>query len=246
MFKKRYFLLIGFIGFFLLWPITGASKKSNKKSDLLSKMNECKKRIILLGASVGRNWNISSFPDRINNSNYIFEYRHGGSAFDKSIELKDILSRSENRPNAIFLKECAAYFPNDLEHYKRLMMHWVSECRKVNIVPIPTTVVPVTRLHAFKKWLIDIVKGRNPFKNGNPFKHRRNKSILEYNEWIRKYCKEQGLAVLDLEAAVIYSEENRFLKENLARIDGLHLNTKAYEKLDYIILPVLNAVSWGR
>jgi len=82
------------------------------------------------------------------------------------------------------------------------MMHWIRDCQKEDVIPIPTTVVPVTRLHSFKQFLIDIVKGRNPFRYGNPFKNWRNKKILEYNDWIRKCCKQKGLSVLDLEEAV--------------------------------------------
>ena len=63
--------------------------------------------------------------------------------------------------------------------------------------------------------MIDILKGRNPFKSGSPFRNSRNRAILEYNNWIKTYCQELGLSVLDLEGAVRYSEKNRFLREDL-------------------------------
>jgi lysophospholipase L1-like esterase len=102
----------------------------------------------------------------------------------------------------------------------------------------------VTRLHSLKKVLIDVVKLRNPFKQGNPFKNKKNKAILEYNDWIIMYCKNSGLCVLDLEQAVRYSAKNRYLREDLAKIDGLHINRKAYKILDKIVLPTLETVNW--
>jgi hypothetical protein len=174
----------------------------------------------------------------VNNQDYFFEYV-GFSGFDKSEALEEIVSREKNKPDIVILKQCAAYFPGDLEHYKSLMKHWVTLCRKQGIIPIPSTIIPVTRLHALKKFMIDIVKGRNPFKQGNPLEHKRNVSIIVYNDWIKDYAREQGLAVLDLEAAVRYSETNRFLKENMAKVDGLHVNSVAYQNFDKIVIPTL-------
>ena len=114
----------------------------------------------------------------------------------------------------------------------------------MDVIPVPTTVVPVTRLHPFKQILIDIVKGRKFFMFENPFKNRRNKSILKFNDWIRMYCKKCGLSVLDLEGAVRYSEKNRYLREDLARLDGLYLNRKVYKILDQIVIPTLETVNW--
>jgi len=202
------------------------------------------RHVVLLGASIGRAWNISSLPARIQNREYTFEYVPGDSSFDKSDRLREVLSRSENKPDAIFLKECAAYFPGRQEAYQSLMKRWIRECREKGVIPIPATVVPVTKLHSFKKFLIDILKLRNPFAFGGPFNAKRNRAILEYNDWIRAFGKEQGLQVLDLEAAVRRSERSRFLRSDLARIDGLHLNQKAYRILDQIVLPTLQRVKW--
>jgi hypothetical protein len=201
------------------------------------------RRIVLLGASVGKAWNFPQLPQRKNNSDYVFEYvLHGG--FDKSETLNKILAREKNKPDAIIIKECAAYFPGDLDHYKGLMKKWIHACLELDITPIPATVVPVTRLHPLKKIPIDIIRGRNPFKADNPFKSKKNATILEYNDWTREYSKQMGLSVLDLEAALRYSSENRYLREDLARIDGLHINSKAYKILDKIVIPALDLLNW--
>lgn len=202
------------------------------------------KHILLLGASIGGGWDISLLPERIKNYDFTFEYLHGGSTFDKSVRLREVIARGEKKPDAIFLKECAAYFPGNFELYKSLMEQWVKDCREANVVPIPVTVVPVTRLHSLKKFAIDIVKLRNPFKQGSPFRARRQRAILEYNDWIRVFCAQNDLSLLDLEQAVRKSEKDRYLRSKLAKIDGLHLNKKAYRVLDQIVIPTLEKVQW--
>jgi hypothetical protein len=223
--------------------LTGIGNSTEEGYPALNQTQKDVKRIVLIGASIGRDWNISSLPERIKDFDYVFEYVDV-SGFDKSRELKEVLSRPENRPNAIFLKECAAYFPGDFELYKSLMKQWISSCLDAGVVPIPVTVVPVTRLHSFKKFGIDIVRLRNPFKTGSPFQHKEQKAILQYNDWLRIYCRDSGLTLLDLERAVRKSEKNRYLRSGLAKVDGLHLNKKAYLILDQVVIPTLSRVNW--
>lgn len=229
---------------FIALSFNPANKVEKNNEKLVIGQNQ-PKRVLLLGASVGKHWQLISINERVSNYDFSFEYIHGGSEFNKSKKLKEILSRTSNKPDAILLKECAAYFPGDMDEYRRLMRLWIEECQANDIIPIPTTVVPVTRLHPFKKFLIDIMKRRNPFKYGNPFQSKRNKSILEYNDWIRFYCKENGLVFLDLEATTRYSKQNRYLREDFSKIDGLHLNKKAYRYLDNMVIRTLKTVNWG-
>jgi len=210
---------------------------------IINQDSKKQKHVVLLGASVGKAWNISSLPGRVNNSDYNFEYILC-RGFDKSEKLRQVIMRKGNKPDAIFIKECAAYFPGDMKSYKSSVEQWIKECFEADVIPIPTTVVPVTRLHPFKIIMIDIIRGRNLFKYGNQFKNRRNKAILDFNDWVRMYGKKNDLSILDLEAAVRYSRKNRNLREDLARIDGLHLNSKAYKVLDQIVIPALKTVKW--
>jgi len=239
---KALILLMGLI-IPLLYSVQNKSTEIEKLTAPELSDNKGKKLIVLLGASIGRAWNISGLPERIGNYKYIFEYVDGGG-FDKSMKLKEILTRRENKPDAIFLKECAAYFPGDFDKYKSLMKQWINDCNNADVIPIPTTVVPVTKLHSLKKFGIDILKLRNPFKFGSPFKNKRQEAILEYNDWIRTYCAENGLVLLDLEQAVHKSAKNRYLRSGLAKIDGLHLNKKGYKALDKIVIPTLEKVNW--
>jgi hypothetical protein len=215
------------------------------------------KYIVLLGASVGNAWNIASLPTRIsrlntsnssnpsnpsnptNQSNYFFEYV-GEYEFDKTNALQQILKRKENKPDAIFIKECAAYFPGDLSGYQELMKSWIKQCKEFKVIPIPTTVVPVItpdfstlqlKLKDTIKWIL-----------GRPTLASRLEGLIKYNDWIRSYAQKEGRAILDLEAALRISEGDRSLKIELHSGDGLHLNQKAYSILDQIVLPTLNQV----
>ena len=90
-------------------------------------MNTPIKHIVLLGASVGKSWNISLLPERASSRNYRFEYV-GCYRFDKSSALEELFLREEERPDAICIKECAAYFPGDITFgdAKAFMIEWVN------------------------------------------------------------------------------------------------------------------------
>mgnify|MGYP005846755099 FL=1 len=210
------------------------------------------KHIILLGASVGNVWNIASLPDRLIKggsfplpgdpsrlaaSQYLFEFV-GEYRFDKTEALQQILKRKENKPDAIFLKECAAYFPGDLSKYQELMESWIRQCKESKVIPIPTTVVPVIKpdFSNLKLKFKDTIR----WVLGRPTLASRLEGLIKYNDWIRSYAQKENLTILDLEAALRVSERDRILKIELHSGDGLHLNEKAYAILDQIVLPTLD------
>jgi len=99
---------------------------------------ETKRRIVLLGASVGKGWQIERLPARANNDEYIFEYA-GVYSFDKTQALHSFLGREEGtRPGAIILKECAAYFPGELSLYKKLILQWIADCEAKVVMKFQT------------------------------------------------------------------------------------------------------------
>lgn len=197
------------------------------------------KHVVLLGASVGHAWKIEALPDRLNPSGSTQAYRFefvGEYAFDKTEALNKVLKRKQNKPDAILIKECAAYFPGDLPRYQELVKGWVRECRKSGVVPVLTTVVPVTKATDLKSNLKDLIK---PLL-GKANTAARLESLLQYNDWIKVYAKQEGLTVLDLEAPLRVSETDRRLRADLHSGDGLHLNAQAYGLLDKIVIPTLD------
>jgi len=198
-----------------------------------------KKHVVLLGASVGHAWNIEALPDRLKQAgpvqDYSFEFV-GDYQFDKTMTLKSILARKQNKPDTIIIKECAAYFPGEFEQYQALVKGWIKECKDAAVIPIPTTVVPVAKATSLKAIVKDLLK---PLL-GKASSTQRLEALLQYNDWIRSYTKQEGLALLDLEKTLRTSEADRRLREDLHSGDGLHLNGQAYGLLDQIVMPVLN------
>jgi len=175
-------------------------------------------KIAFVCASVGSNWNIKEhFPDL--NITVYDEYQ-----FDKGNRISEILS--SEKPDIMIIKECAAYFPPDsqgssMSAYQDLIRDWVNLCRGENVIPVLTTVVPIDP--------------DNPSNWAGQLE-----SILEYNDWIKEYCSDENISVLDLEKALRVSDGDRTLNPSYDSGDGLHPNDIAYsEKLDPILIPAL-------
>ncbi|MEA2016495.1 MAG: hypothetical protein U9O59_07330 [Actinomycetota bacterium] len=174
--------------------------------------------IAFVCASVGSAWNVGDHFPGLDIAVYD-EYQ-----FDKGNVIRDILAG--DKPDIMIIKECAAYFPpgdygTSMEVYKDLIRDWVNLCRGEEVIPVIATVVPV-----------------NP---DNPdCSEEQLESILEFNDWVREYCEYEEISVLDLEAALRISENDRALDPDYDSGDGLHPNDLAYsEELDYILIPAL-------
>jgi hypothetical protein len=202
---------------------------------------EKQRHIVLLGASVGEAWRIEDLPKRLGIQGYRFEYV-GPYEFDKSVPLREILGRTSNKPDAIFIKECAAYFPGDFSAYQEYMKNWVAQCRQAGVVPIPTTVAPVIRDRSLKMKLKDFIKKLIGRPTGESRFESRLAGLIQYNDWIKSFAQKEGLTVLDLETPLRVSNTDRSLRLDLHRGDGLHLNEKAYALLDPIVIPTLESI----
>ena len=202
-----------------------------------------KRDVVLLGASIGFYWKFEDLPKRMGMEGYTFEYI-GEDGFDKSKTLQKILNRP-NRPDAIFLKQCAAYFPGDLNRYQALMRGYVAECLNAGVVPILVTVAPVREPGILKLqyWKTIVKKIIYPSR---PSVETRLRDLTAYNDWVRKYAAEQKLALLDLEKALRISKPDSRLRADFDAGDGLHLNAKAYAVLDQVAIKALEEVSWYR
>lgn len=176
--------------------------------------------VILVGASVGKAWEFPSIPERqhwkeekiVLGNRTIYDFDKG-SAIQSLIELPIPVS-------AVIIKECAAFFPRDVNSSQASINRWVSQLLSRHIKPILATVVPVTKIHDFS----------------HP---GRFQSIIEFNKFIREYASSKGIAVLDLEKALRISDDDHHLREEYAAADGLHLVKKGYDVLDEIVLSVI-------
>lgn len=173
-----------------------------------------KKRIVFIGASVAKQWMIEiRFPF----IKVISEYQ-----FNKTAVINNLIN-SCLIPDGIIIKECAAYFPGDIEKYKNLIEQWTKEISEKSIRLAFATVVPVTKNHSLEH------PGRID-------------QIWEFNNWLRKFTNENKIPLLDLEESLIIGDNEKYLKDDYAQPDGLHLNRKVYRE---ILDPVMNAFIAG-
>jgi len=194
------------------------------KSKIFSVVTADKPYIVLVGGSVGYAWDLPNLSKRLKDERFVMGYRRGREGFDKSNALYCLLE-SENIPDAIILKECAAYFPIQVKDSIEKMDHWVKMIKDHNIIPIVTTVAPITRECAEKRGPGII------------------ESINLYNGKMREYAHDNDLRILDLNMALEDKTQGHYLKKEYALPDGLHLNEKAYRQiLDPLILPLLSSV----
>jgi hypothetical protein len=184
-------------------------------------------RVVLIGASIARGWQLDGFAARIGRSDVVVEYV-GEYGFDKSKSVAALLARgAAERPDLVILKECGAYFPGDQAAYEAMIRRWVAELRAAGIRPAVATVAPVAapagviqHLKAFvKSWIL----GRED----------QNAAIARYNDSIRAYAAAESLPLLEIERALLHPFGGLYaLSPMLDSGDGLHLNPKAYAVLD--------------
>ncbi|MBN1420578.1 MAG: hypothetical protein JXP34_17525 [Planctomycetes bacterium] len=216
-------------------PTDGRPGRGADPKDEGGIVKDTPKRLALVGASVGRAWGFPEIGGRLGISGIAFEY-HGVPDFDKTKMVESLLARADDRPGAIILKECAGYFPGPFDRYRALMVSWIDRCLEAGVTPIPTTVVPVTRTHGSprRELVAKYLLGRE----------RRIDGVLAYNGWIRAYARSRKLLLLDLEAALCEGDGSRWLRQDLAAADGLHLNEGAYRLLDREVPGLLAGLGW--
>jgi lysophospholipase L1-like esterase len=192
--------------------------------------------LVLIGASIGQSWHMAEWPLRAPAPSFTAESLAQWQ-FDKTESVDAVLLRPQmkftlsrawlqsfvhppQKPDIVILKECSSYFPGPMTDYQARMSQWVRRLQERGIRPILATVVPVTRARA----------------TSNPGKQP---ALLEFNGWLRRYAREQSLAVLDLEAALREESNAAYLREDFAAPDGSHLNAAAYARLDQVLWETL-------
>lgn len=199
-----------------------------------TKMAGKRTHVVLLGASIGKEWNLPDLPKRKNETRYSFEALQMWE-YDKSEIVEETLMRparkfrltpgyvkgffksSPQPADLIVIKECSSYFPSDMRRDKELVQQWVQQIRQRHIAVMLATVVPVTKERARR----DLNK---------------QESIREFNDWLRIYVREQSLPLLDLELALRTDDKERYLRDDLTSGDGSHLNRHAYDILDQLMI----------
>jgi hypothetical protein len=196
-----------------------------------------RRHIVLVGASIGKAWDLKNWPSRAGVAAVTAECVTAWK-FDKSEVIEELLMRprlpvhftrtylkslflpAPPTPSVFILKECSSYFPGDLAVYTSQVRCWVQQIQLRGAKVIVATVVPVTRSRAAQ------VPGKN-------------ETLIVFNEWVRDYTKRTGVTLLDLEASVRVGDTARYLRDDLTTGDGTHLNQAGYVILDMELEKVL-------
>lgn len=192
--------------------------------------------IVLIGASIGQAWRLPEWPARMHLSGVTAESIPVWQ-FDKTAAVDEMVRRpsrtfhpsrsfirslfgpAPKKPQIVILKECSSYFPGNNELYQSRMRSWIDKLRPTGANVILATVAPVTRHRA----------SLSPGKMDG---------IISFNQWIRTYARQQGLAVLDLEG-VLRDRNDPYLRDEFATDDGSHLTAAGYSVLDQLLQSVV-------
>jgi len=170
--------------------------------------------VVLVGASIGRQWHLGDLNKRVSGDGVVFSSR-AHYDFDKTDTLMPLLDLKV-KPDAIIIKECADYFPRKHDESTTKLMKWVDQVKKSGVQPILATTVPVTQT--------------GPKSESQP-------SIVKWNTFVRDYAQQHQIPLLDLAVALQVSDINDYLKDEFAKEDGYHLTTAAYRQ---VLDPLLN------
>lgn len=208
--------------------------------------NDSGNKVLIIGASITEDWDISNLPTRVNNYTYSFDHVTDYTA-DKSETISKLLTQNSKRPDAIVFKQCAAYFdanvsnyePTEVNKYKKYIESWVKKSRDKGIQPVLATVVPITEeMPAWpktKRFIKErILRWDVPLDN----RQARQQALMVYNDWLREYAKQNNVLILDLEKPLRISKSNRYLDPKYTT-DGLHINKEGYKQLDKIVIQSL-------
>src|SRR5581483_11017165 len=196
-------------------------------------------RVTLIGASIGKAWNLPELGMRAQSPGYMFEALQAWE-YDKSDVLEEVLMRPARKfrltrtyikslfepapppADVVILKECSAYFPGDLPLARKqeLLRRWVREIQEKHIRVMLATTVPVTRQRS----------AQDPGKQ---------QGLLAFNDWLRGYARDNRIPLLDLEAALRTDDRERYLRDDFSSDDCSHLIRTAYEVLDRVMLSAL-------
>jgi lysophospholipase L1-like esterase len=187
------------------------------------KKAEQTKRMVLVGASIGKDWHFEEIGQRLQRSDYRFDYV-GAYQFDKENLVQDLI-KSADKPAVVLIKECSTYFPGDADAYKKLVTQWVGELKAAGIQPMLVTTAPVGEPAGFVgklKIKIKRLLGKSTWLD----------TVTQFNDWMKEYAKQENIPVFDLEAALRRSADDRYLKPEYDSGDMVHLTPAAYAEMD--------------
>ncbi len=175
-------------------------------------------RVVFLGASITRRWNLEKYFPEIHPVN-----RSIGGQLVPDILLRFKRDVLDLKPRAVVIKFCSINIrPRlPLSVLKDGMAMMVQLSQANDIAPVVSTIIPA----------------------GKPEAHIGDFSVTdtlaEFNSWIRGYTRENDIALIDYAAAI--QDEHGFLPREYS-VDPVHLNDKGYEIIAGVARPVIYEV----
>ena len=188
------------------------------------------KRIVYIEASPVNNWKLDGFAARTGIERYRFEVLREYD-FDKSKLVDRVLAGGAPWPDAVIVQECSAYFPGDMQAYRRMYRA---------LLTVIATVVPPARSVSWWQDAKDFIKKRLLGRPG------RLEQVVAFNEWLRTVGAELKIPVFDLERLLRVSAEDRYMRAEYSQGDGVHLAPVAYQRLDTELLEFLDRLEWRK
>ncbi len=193
-------------------------------------------KVVLVGASIGNQWDIEGLPKRIGLDEKEFElgFIPVFDDFDKLPAIREAVEGG-GAPDILVIKECSVYFPGPLDEYKLMISSWAKYLEENNIRLVLATTVPIAR----NSGLVFEAKSLLKRVMGKPNKID---EISKYNDWIRDFSQKKGYQVLDLEMALRVSAAERYMNPKYDIGDRVHLNSLAYGELDQVMKEFLSSL----
>jgi len=195
------------------------------------------KRIVYIEASTVNNWKLDGFATRTGIERYRFEVLREYD-FDKSKLVDHVLAGGAPLPDAVIVQECSAYFPGDMQAYRRMYRAWLESLQSRGLLTVIATVVPPARSAGWWQDVKDFIKERLLGRPG------RLEQVVAFNEWLRTLGAELKIPVFDLEELLRVSAEDRHMRAQYSEGDGIHLAPVAYQRLDRELLAFLDRLDW--
>ena len=174
-----------------------------------------KKRVVFLGASITRRWDLDKYFPEVNMIN-----RGVGGQLVPSILTRFKRDVIDLKPDAVIIKFCSINIRPSLpmEVLEDGMSMMVLMSKANNIVPIISTIIPA----------------------GKPEAHIGDFSVVDtlrkFNNWVREFAETNSLPIMDFAKAI--EDENGFLPRDCS-VDPVHVNDKGYDILATVVEPVL-------
>lgn len=172
-------------------------------------------RVVFLGASITRRWNLDAYFPQIHAIN-----RGVGGQLAPSLITRFKRDVIDLQPDAVAIKFCSINIRPQIHQsiLKDGMSMMVQLARANDIIPIVTTIVPPgkpeARIGDFS--VIDSVK--------------------TFNEWLRDYARRNELCLIDYASAI---EDNQGFLPRKYSTDPVHVNEDGYEILANTARPVI-------